>query len=262
MTNIRYVRARHSIFWWGFMVLSNIPIWWSLFFKPMQRAASVSVTKDTFTPTNPNLKKLVSKYGLNTKLSLAFGSIVECFYKNTDKDTTNLCINTATLKYISILLCETTSTLTALPSYITKPSCFSLGTLLSSAYKLSFKNETITKHDVAFALISSATRASEYFLPQRLKDTYQLDYDDSFYLTSLFEGSLSALYSKYIVNNTKPQVHENLTCPNLNFVQNYTEVYAYRDKSPSLNIISNGTDSIYFVGEQNCSQDNYTCSSS
>lgn len=71
----------HWGLWGGFLVLSNIPTWWSSFFKPAQRAATVSSTKDLFTPSDPETKKIISKYGINTKASLEMSAIVECGYK-------------------------------------------------------------------------------------------------------------------------------------------------------------------------------------
>ncbi len=182
----------HYFLWQSFTILSSTAYWWSISFKPLQRAASVAATKDLFTPQDEQYKKIFSKYGINTKLSLELSSIVECLYKDTDQATTQICINTATIKYSTVLLCEIATFGTA-PSYLTKPSCFALGTLTSNLYKASFKNESLQFSDFAFTAISTITRVSEHFVPKYLAE-YGIPFDFSFYITTFCEGALSLLY--------------------------------------------------------------------
>lgn len=184
----------HYFLWQGFTILSSTAYWWSISFKPLQRAASVAATKDLFTPTDENYNKIFSKYSINTKLSLELGSIIECIYKDTDATTTQICVNTATVKYSIVLLCEVASFGTA-PSYITKPSCFALGTLTSNLYKASFKNESLQFSDFVFTSIATAARVSEHFLPKYLAE-YGVPFDFSFYITTFFEGAFSLLYKQ------------------------------------------------------------------
>lgn len=190
----------HYFLWQCFTILSSSTYWWSIFFKPLQRAASVSATKELFAPREEHTKQLFSKYGVSTKLSLELGSVVECLYKKTDTTTTNICITTATIKYSTTLLCEVASFGTA-PSYVTKPTCFAFGTLISNAYKASFKNETLEFSDFAFTSISTITRVSEHFLPKHLAE-YGVPFDFSFYITTFFEGALSTVY-KHLISDSE-----------------------------------------------------------
>ena len=172
----------HWGLWGGFLVLSNIPTWWALFLKPAQRAATVSATKDLFTASDPETKKLISKYGINTKSSLQMSAIVECGYKHTNLKDTTICINTATIKYGSSFICETASMGMA-PSFVTKPTCFAIGALSSTTYKTYIKGQSIHFSDLVYTSIATGTRELEHWLPQELV-AYGIPFEYTFYITT------------------------------------------------------------------------------
>jgi hypothetical protein len=162
----------------------------------MQRAASVAATKDAFTPSDASQRKIVSKYGINTKASLELGSVIECFYKHKDFTTTKICINTATAKYSTSFVCEI-ALLEISPPFLAKPTCFAVGSLLSIAYKKDFKNETLSESDLVSTSISTLTRASEHWVPQYLAQEYGIPIEFTFYITTFVEGTALTAYSYF-----------------------------------------------------------------